>query len=574
MLRALGIRDFVIVDRLELEFAPGFNVLTGETGAGKSILLDALDLLLGGRAEAGLIRPGCERAELWAEFCHAPDSAVARWLDANDYADAGGELLLRRVVDASGRSRATINGRPATLGQLREATEQLVGIHGQNAHLLLTRSTAQRELLDRHADARDAAAQVASAHADWRAADAALHEWLESADAWSARLDAVRHDIAELEPVAGDAQALTALEAEHLRLAHAQNLIDATQEALQRVDEGELNAHDQLTAAAQRVDGVVGLDARLAGALTALQTAQAAAADAASDLRRYLDRVEPDPGRLAEVEAQLGELQRLARKHRTTPDALPTVLATLQGELARLGGDGDGNREHRLRARADAARARYRSAADALSALRHPAAADLARSVTATMQDLSLGGGRFEVRLIPESEPAPHGQERVEFLVSANAGMPPGPLGRVASGGELSRIGLALSTAGVAAVEAGTLVFDEVDAGIGGGVAEIVGRMLQTLGETRQVLCVTHLAQVAACASEQFRVSKLLREGVASSRVERLEPDQRVEELARMLGGMQITETTRAYARELLASLRSASTGGARGPSTAAGILS
>lgn len=556
MLRALGIRDFVIVDRLNLEFGPGFNVLTGETGAGKSILLDALDLLLGGRAESGLIRPGADRAELYAEFDYAEGSAVARWLADNDYADAPGELLLRRVVDIAGRTRASINGRPATLGQLREATEQLVDIHGQNAHLLLTRAGAQRELLDRFAGAAGSAAAVAAAFAAWREADTALREWRESADVWRGRVETLRHDVAELEPLAGDATAIETLEAEHRRLAHAQGLIEAAQEALQRLDEGEANARDQLASALQRIDAVIALDDRLAEALASLQTAETAAAEAASTLRRYLDRADLDPARLAEVESELAELQRVARKHRTTPTGLPEVFDALRAELSRLGGDGEQDTESRLLQRAESALVAYRIAAAELRALREPAAGRLSESVTATMQRLSLGGGRFEVVLHDEAEPSAHGSERIEFLVSANAGMPPGALSRVASGGELSRIGLALSTAGVAALETGTLVFDEVDAGIGGGVAEVVGRMLQSLGRDRQVLCVTHLAQVAACAQSQFRVSKQVADGVASSRVAPLDAAERVDELARMLGGVQITETTRAHAREMLEQLR------------------
>ncbi len=567
MLRALGIRDFVIVDRLDLEFGTGFNVLTGETGAGKSILLDALDLLLGGRAESGMIRPGAERAELTAEFEYAPGSAVGRWLEANDYAETPGELLLRRVVDTSGRSRATINGRPATLGQLREATEQLVEIHGQNAHLMLTRPAAQRGLLDRFAGAGVAAAAAADTYAAWREADAALRDWLTSADAWAARLETLRHDIAELEPLAADPAAIESLEAEHRRLAHAQSLIEAVQMALQQVDDGEVNAHDQLAGALQRVDAVAGLDARLEEALAALQTAEAAAAEAASGLRRYLDRADLDPERLEEVESQLGELQRVARKHRVGVAELPTLLGQLREELAKLGGDSDIDMQARLQARADDALAAYHREAATLRALRGPAATRLAAEVTATMQRLSLGGGRFEVSLYDEPAPTAHGSERIEFLVSTNAGMPPGPLGRVASGGELSRIGLALSTAGADSLDAGTFVFDEVDAGIGGGVAEVVGRMLQALGNSRQVLCVTHLAQVAACATSQFRVSKALRDGVATSRVEGLDAAQRVDELARMIGGVQITETTRAHAQELLETLGHALD---RGPKTPA----
>ena len=402
---------------------------------------------------------------------------------------------------------------------------------------------------------------VVETHATWREADAALRDWLAAADTWAARLETLRHDVEELAGVADDPQEIESLESEHRRLAHAQSLIEAAQAALHQVDEGEVNAHDQLAAAQQGIDAVVALDGRLAEALAALQTAEAAAAEAASDLRRYLDRADLDPDRLVEVEARLGELQRVARKHRIAPTALPALLQSLREELARLGGDGEGDAGAHLRRRRDAARAAYDSAAAALRTLRAPAAERLAEAITASMQRLSLAGGSFRVLLREEPEPTAHGSERTEFLVSANAGMPPGPLGRVASGGELSRIGLALSTAGAGSLAAGTLVFDEVDAGIGGGVAEVVGRMLQALGSRRQVLCVTHLAQVAACATTQFRVSKVVRDGLASSRVDALGSNERIDELARMIGGVEITEATRAYARELLDRLGSRSGG-------------
>ncbi|NBS93096.1 MAG: DNA repair protein RecN [Betaproteobacteria bacterium] len=553
MLGSISIRDFVIVDRLDLDFGSGFNVLTGETGAGKSILLDALGLLLGERASPGLIRPGAERAELAATFEFDPAGPLASWLDDNDCADEPGLLLLRRVVDTSGRSRAAINGRPATLAQLREATEQLVNVHGQNAHLMLTRPEVQREFLDRYAAADGLAQAVAAAFRDWHGADAALRNWQASAAAWTARLLELRHDIAELEPLAGDRESLAELEAEHQRLAHAQGLIDASQAALDAISESETNASDLVAAAQIRIDDATAIDPRLGDTASALHAASAHIGEAASQLRRYLDRVEIDPDRLSEVETQLAEVQRLARKHRRRSEELPELLAALRTELEGMGGDGDA--ESVLRNRVDTAHREYAQHAGALRSARLEAGERLQTGVTACMQRLSLAGGRFVVALLDEVEPTAHGSERVDFLVAANAGLPPGPLARVASGGELSRIGLALSTVSAAALAAGTLVFDEVDAGIGGGVAEVVGRLLQELGTQRQVLCVTHLAQVAACARQQFRVAKAVREGVTTSHVEALSADQRVDELARMIGGMQITDTTRAHARELLATL-------------------
>lgn len=552
MLRHLGIRDFVIVDRLELEFGPGFHVLTGETGAGKSILLDALGLLLGDRAESGTIRPGADRAELSASFDFDPASALTAWLQANDCADEPGQVLLRRVIDTSGRSRAFLNGRPVTLAQLREVTEQLVSVHGQNAHLTLLRGEVQRALLDRSAGTGPLLRRVEAAWHDWRTAEDALQHWSASRDAWSARRATLRDDIAELAPLVDDPTALESLEAEHRRLAGAQQLIDATTEALAAIDDSDIDAQAQVGRAAARLGNVNAIDPRLQPIEAALYAAATQLAEAASDLRRYIDRIELDPGRLREVESRLAELQRIARKHRCTVAELPALLARLRDELDSLGGDDDGTG---LQQRRDNALGSWQIAAAELSAVRQHAATELAAAVTACMQTLSLQGGRFCIDLPPEPRPTAHGAERVEFSVSANAGMPPGPLDRVASGGELSRIGLALSTVAAVGLEADTLVFDEVDAGIGGGVAEVVGRLLQRLGEQRQILCVTHLPQVAACADEQYQVSKEQRDGLTCSRVTKLDHDGRIDELARMLGGLQITATTRSHADELLASL-------------------
>jgi len=381
MLGSISIRDFVIVDRLDLDFGSGFNVLTGETGAGKSILLDALGLLLGERASPGLIRPGAERAELAATFEFDPAGPLTSWLDDNDCADEPGLLLLRRVVDTSGRSRAAINGRPATLAQLREATEQLVNVHGQNAHLMLTRPEVQREFLDRYAAADGLAQAVAAAFRDWHGADAALRNWQASAAAWTARLLELRHDIAELEPLAGDRESLAELEAEHQRLAHAQGLIDASQAALDAISESETNASDLLAAAQIRIDDATAIDPRLGDTASALHAASAHIGEAASQLRRYLDRVEIDPDRLSEVETQLAEVQRLARKHRRRSEELPELLAALRTELEGMGGDGDA--ESVLRNRVDTAHHEYAQLAAALRSARLEAGERLLTGVSA-----------------------------------------------------------------------------------------------------------------------------------------------------------------------------------------------
>jgi len=550
MLLRLSIRDFVIVDRLELEFSGGFGALTGETGAGKSILVDALSLALGERADAGVVRTGADRAEVSAEFDVVPGSDLAAWLAANDFdTDA---CLLRRVVDAAGRSRAWLNGTAATLGQLREAADFLADIHGQHAHHLLLRADAQRQLLDAHAGAHALAGRVAACHAAWRKARDARAQAEQDGEASARERDLLQWQVKELEALGFEPQAWQETEQEQRRLAHAASLLEASAAALTVLDEGAGGEEPALAAlqhASGRLSELTAVDPALGDAAQLLESALIQLEESALALRRYRDRLDLDPARLAELDARIDGVTQMARKHRVTPDELPELLARLQARLTELTRGSD---PAALAEREREAHAAYLAEARQLSVIRQAAAKKLGAGVTAAMQELAMAGGRFEIELKPHDEGTAAGLEGVEFLVAANAGQPARPLAKVASGGELSRIGLALQVIASQSHAAGTLIFDEVDVGIGGRVAEIVGRMLKQLGADRQVLCVTHLPQVAACAHWQWSIRKETHEGATLSRVTPLDAQGRTEEIARMLGGVTITDTTRRHARELL----------------------
>lgn len=548
MLQQLSIRDFVIVDVLELDFGMGFGALTGETGAGKSILVDALALALGERADAGVVRSGCDKAEVTACFHIAALPEVTAWLAANDL-DGGEELLLRRVVDAGGRSRAYINGSPVTVQQLREVAENLVDIHGQHAHQSLLRSDAQRALLDGYAGLDELVGAVAKAFADWRAAEKMLTEMSASGAALLREREQLEWQVQELDALAFSADEWPELETEHKRLAHAASLIEGAQFALAVLAEGETASEGQIDAVASRLDGLAEFDPALQEVAQLLQSVQAEMSEAISLLRRYAGRVDLDPERLAEVERRMDAVHNAARKYRCQPPELPGLLAGWRARLAELGEAGD---LEALTAKAQTAKAAYREWAKRLSAGREKAAGELAAAVSELMRQLALGSGHLQIALLPLEEGAAYGLEQVEFRVSGLAGNEARPLAKVVSGGELSRISLAIQVMTSRAASVPTLIFDEVDVGIGGGVAEVVGRMLHELGAERQVLCVTHLPQVAARANWQWQVSKTQRDGVALSRIEVLDKAGRVEEIARMLGGVEITEITRKHARELL----------------------
>ncbi len=548
MLRHLAIRDFVIVDRLELEFSAGFGALTGETGAGKSILIDALALALGERADAGVVRTGCDKAEVAATFDITALPAVGAWLAANDL-EAEDELILRRVLDAGGRSRGYINGSPATALQLREVGEFLVDIHGQHAHQSLLRADAQRALLDSHAGLSAEAQQLAIAWRTWRAARQALEDAASGAEALVREREQLEWQVRELDVLAFSNDEWAEIEIEHRRLGNAASLIEGAQFALEVLADGEAACASQVDGVAARLDGLASYDPALQDVAGLLQSAQAELSEAISTLRRYTDRVDLDPARLVEVERRMEAVYSSARKYRVQPGELPALLALWKQRLAALDASAD---LAGLAARADAAQADYRRLAAQLSAGRQRVAGEMGVAVSALMQQLALASGRFEVALLPLAEGTANGLEQVEFRVGGLAGQEAKALAKVASGGELSRISLAIQVLTSCSASVPTLIFDEVDVGIGGGVAEIVGRLLRELGGERQVLCVTHLPQVAARAEWQWQVSKENRDGATLSSIQPLGDDQRVREIARMLGGIEVTDITLAHAREML----------------------
>lgn len=551
MLERLFIRDFILVDRLELDFSPGFGALTGETGAGKSILVDALGLLLGGRAESSVVRAGCDKAELSAEFACAAEGAVPDWLREQDLQPEDGVVILRRVIDAGGRSRAYINGAPASVTQLRELGALLVDIHGQHAHQALMRESAQRALFDQHAGLGSLVAEVGRLHRTWQQCEQALARALEDRESAERERERLQWQVDELTALAFDPQSWATLQQDHGRLAHATQLLEGSAEALALIEEGDAALDGQLAHLAGVLSRLEGYDASLGECRALVESASTQLDEAARALRAYAHRIDADPDALARADERIAAVLDCARKYRVEPEQLPALLAESGDRLDRLQAESD---PAALTAARDAASAACLAAARRLSEARAPAARQLSGAVTSAMSELAMQGGRFEVVLVPLDQPSSTGLEQVEFHVSANPGQALAPLARVASGGELSRIGLAIQV--IASVRSGTptLVFDEVDVGIGGRVAEVVGRQLARLGEARQVLCVTHLPQVAARAHWQWSIAKHSAQGQTRSAVTQLDDKARVDEIARMLGGEVITDTTRAHAREMLGS--------------------
>jgi len=515
MLRLLSIRNFAVVEALEIEFEPGFTVLTGETGAGKSILLDALSLLLGGRFESRQLRPGSERAEIAAEFDLAGASGLHAWLNEQDLGDDG-PLLLRRTLDAQGRSRAWINGRPATLSQLGDAGANLVDLHGQHAYESLARPETQRQLVDAFGGFAALSREVAASWRAWREAKERRARGDSDAATWLAERDALAARAAELSALGATAAEWQELSAAQSRLANAASLLEAAAAGVAELIESEL----------VRVD------------------------EAGRTLRSYRERLDLDPHELARIEERLAAIHAVARKHRVAPEALPALAQETDTRLAALIAGAD---TEALARAEDETLAAYRALAGELTAKRKFAAVELAHRVSATMKELAMGSGSFDIALSPVAEPASFGMETVEFRVATHPRQPLGPIARVASGGELSRLALAIQVALADVGQVPTLIFDEVDVGIGGAVAATVGRLLGQLGARRQVLCVTHLPQVAACADGHYRVTKSADADRVATELTRLDAARRVEELARMLGGHEITAKTRAHARELLA---------------------
>ena len=554
MLRRLALRDFVIVTSLEVELSSGFSVLTGETGAGKSILIDALQLALGSRGDAGVVREGAARAEITAEF-DSPAS-LSSWLEDAGF-EASDSLLLRRVIDAQGKSRAWVNGSAATVAQLREAADHLVDIHGQHAWQSLTRSASVRGLLDAYAGVDTA--PLTAVWATWKAAG----ETLAKARSQQADLERERERLAwqvgEVDKLAPGADEWEELNADHQRLSNAQSLMDAARTALDAISNAEVSADGLASRAVDALQNVADFDTRLADVAGILQSAQTQLQDAAHTLSSYLNHTDLEPERLQELDERLSAWMSLSKRYRRPPAELPALLQQWKSELRAL--DAAADLEGLERALKDA-QAAFNTEARRVSAQRKAAVPKLAAAVTQAMQQLGMSGGRFEVALTMQDAPQSFGLESAEFLVAGHAGSTPRPMAKVASGGELSRIALAIavttsqlsqSGGSDARESAGTLIFDEVDAGVGGAVADTVGRLMKQLGRDRQVMAVTHLPQVAACADHHFVVSKALRDGSTRSDVTPVNGEARVAEVARMLGGERLSGTTLAHAQELLA---------------------
>jgi DNA repair protein RecN (Recombination protein N) len=555
MLKFLSIRDFVIVDHVELEFAPGFTVLTGETGAGKSILIDALSLVLGGRSDPADVRSGCERAEISVEFDIRGLPELTAWLCDNGFeGDSGdtGVCLMRRLVDSSGRSRSFINGCSATLQQLRAAGEKLVDIQGQHAHQSLLRADAQRDLLDSFSGNRELAQRVAEAYRHWQGVRQRRLDWEQNSETLTREREHLEWQSSELSALNFSLDEWEALQTDHSRLSNAASLLEAAQVGLEVLSEGEAAALGQVNVVISRLTHLLDCDSSLKPLLELLDSAQIQLQEAVYELGRYTQRLELDPQHLQEVEERLAAIHAAARKYRIMPAELPDLLETVTERLAGLGRSGDGDALAKEEA---ASLDKYLQLARQLSGERARAAKILAQQVTDAMQTLAMAGGEFSVALRPLERGNANGLEQIEFQVAAHQGLPLRPLAKVASGGELSRIGLAIHVITSKLGAAPTLIFDEVDAGIGGRVAEIVGGLLKKLGAERQVLCITHLAQVASAGDHQWQITKSAdpaSEGKVSSRITVLGRQERIEEIARMLGGAKITETTRKHAAEML----------------------
>ena len=543
-LRRITLRDFVIVQSLELELHPGFTVLTGETGAGKSILIDALQLVLGSRADAGMVREGAARADLCAEFDRAPH--IAPWLEEAGF-ETDDLLLLRRTIDAQGKSRAWINGTPATAAQLRSLGDLLLDIHGQHAWQSLTRPDSVRGLLDAFAGL--SSGETSSRWAQWRTDQKTLEQARQAQANLQQERERLQWQIGEVDKLAPGEGEWDELDAQHKRLSHAQALLDGAGGALQALQDDDSGALAALGRAHGLLQGQEHIEPEFASLADILASSLAQASDVAHSLQLYLRHAEIDPERLAELDARIPLWMTLARRYKRTPAELPALLRGWKTELQQLDAATDLDR---LEAAEAASAKAYHAAARTLSLGRAKAAPKLSHAITQAMQGLGMEGGKFEVSVGKSAEPSSQGIDDVAFLVAGHPGMTPKPIGKVASGGELSRISLAISVTTSELGLAPTLIFDEVDSGVGGAVAETVGRLMQQLGSDRQVLAVTHLPQVAACAHHHLKVAKRKSpEGTASS-VVAVQGTARVAEIARMLGGEKSTDASLNHAREML----------------------
>ncbi|NQV86526.1 MAG: DNA repair protein RecN [Woeseiaceae bacterium] len=556
MLMNLQVRDFAIVEKIDIEFDPGMTVLTGETGAGKSILVDALGLVLGERGNAQLVRGGAQRAEFAAEFDVSKLTAACAWLREHAL-DPDDECLLRRVINADGRSRAFINGHPVPLSQLKNLGEMLLDIHGQHFHQSLGRRSVQRDLLDHYGELLDQRADTATRYSEWTAVAERLAQLLDADADRASKIDLLNFQLQELESLGATEGESVDLNAERQILQNSSRLAAGVSTALAALmDSDSSNANGLIAEATRSLKALSECDPSLNALLEMLNSASIQISETSETLRRYGDEIDMDPQRRDWVEERLDALQAIARKHRVTPEELPALQRKLQTERNDMATSAERGRE--LEVQSASLRKDFLAKANALSAARTKAATEFSAAVTDAMSGLGMPGGIFEVALSrrDESSARPSGIDEIEFLISANPGQKPQALAKIASGGELSRMSLAIQVIASDGSSIPTMVFDEVDSGVGGGVAEMVGRRLQEIGENRQVLCVTHLPQVASLADHHFRISKVSDGKSTRTGVQVLGKDERIEEIARMLGGVEITRTTLAHAEEMLAGAR------------------
>ncbi len=554
MLKHLSIRDFVIVDQIELDFMSGFTVLTGETGAGKSILIDALMLALGERGDASLIRIGCDRTEINVIFDTNHSLDLMHWLTEHDLQGDENVCLMRRIIETSGRSRSYINGHNATLQQLRTAGDYLISIHSQHAHQTLLQKDAQRELLDAFSNRHDVVCAVKLAYHKWQDCYQRRIAMEQRAIESLEKREQLEWQWQELSSLNVTLEEWKALQIDHSRLSHVVSLLEAAESGIEILSESESAVLNQVNSVSSQLQNLLDYDNQLRTIVDLLASAQIQLQEGIYELKHYRQRLDLDPQALQEIEQRLSAIHTTARKFRVTPEELPVLLQTITQQLVTLDSDLDIDQ---LKAQEVAAKNQYREHAQELSAIRQKAGEFLSQQVSFAMQTMAMTGGRFSVALVPLEYGTANGLEQVEFQVAAHKGVPLRPLAKVASGGELSRISLAIQviTSKIGAVP--TLIFDEVDVGIGGQVAEIVGRLLRKLGKERQVLCITHLPQVAANGDHQWQVVKSVDSADDKSVVSKivtLDKQQRVEEIARMLGGIRITEATRQHAAEMLQS--------------------
>jgi len=551
LLKHLHIRDFAVIEELDIPFNAGMTVFTGETGAGKSIMVGALGLVLGDRSDSGIVRAGCERTEITAIFDIENEDDIQSVL-AEQEIDCDDELILRRVINKDGRSRAYVNGSSVPAQLLRSLGECMVDIHGQHAHQSLLKADVQRDLLDEFGNHPQQLNETKDAWKVWNANEIELQALSGDNRDHDAQIELLQYQIQELQALNPGESKFSEIEKEYGKLANANRLLEVCQQTLQQLSEDERSTQSQISHQLDDLQDIQKFDPSLATVIELLNGASIQIGEASDELRHYLDRLELDPERLKEIEDLLGAFHDMARKHKIQPEALTDHLETLEDELHKL--ENSEARFKELIALQQTSIENYRKAASKLSHCRQQAAKKLSHDISKKLNDLGMPGGQFsiEVTEIEKDMPLQNGMDKIDYLVSLNPGQPLQALSKVASGGELSRISLAIQVTGSKDKGIQTLIFDEVDSGIGGGVAEIVGKLLHSLSDQRQVFCVTHLAQVASQGDHHMQVAKATHAGTTLTRVGELNDEERIDEIARMLGGVKITEQTLAHAKEML----------------------